>query len=520
MTIRNDPSAQRPIHNQTPLAEQQPTTTEPRQGQAPGRAGLDGAAQSGRAPSASGDRAIGQDSGPQVPSGLQGPTVRGQQPVIKPRATAFDLVEGRYPEAVSLPQVLRGLASSPDAKALVKKVIADFEASTGVQVPEAMVNAAIANPDRLVDLLQMTPAQMSAGFDALNAAHRAGRIDDVAPLVRHLPQHFDLADIDNLEVARPEPELKEIAPGLLKGSLKSDLSDDAAKRNIVIAEVFDRLADNANIPADERFSVKYNGGEYTRVDTFLGALRAAGHQVEARVSHRVANFADLKTRAPDGTILDVPAPLMIRTGERDADGNEALVPAVHSELVISIKAGPDVTGPAIDAGLKWYQGVTSTGFFPVDLFQTPRWLGGTISDTFTGDQAAKAVELAGLLSDVINDASKEAGLVASGYGITGVCNDSVAIIQHVLTGRTTAYPLLMRDATLLGEIERRTSDRNHRDDPEYRALRDSITAVPSDVETNASSRERALASLPWAAGTEPFVSTTHALAVLSGGGRD
>ena len=49
------------------------------------------------------------------------------------------------------------------------------------------------------------------------------------------------------------------------------------------------------------------------------------------------------TRAPDGNLLDVPAPLMVRTGVTDADGQEAVVPSVHSDLYIRISSGPNTT---------------------------------------------------------------------------------------------------------------------------------------------------------------------------------
>src|SRR5690606_35145584 len=119
---------------------------------------------------------------------------------------------------------------------------------------------------------------------------------------------------------------------------------------VVFAEVFDRLACNAEDGASERFRVRYAGGEYTRLDTFLEALRKSGHEVTVSVNHRVANFSALMTRGPGGELLDVPAPVMVRTGKRDASGEEARVPSVHSELLIDVK-GPDVT-----TQLKWYQG--------------------------------------------------------------------------------------------------------------------------------------------------------------------
>ncbi len=485
------------------------TTTDPYSG-LPQPTGLDVATTNGPAP-AIGNDGVRSGTGPTGVSVVDAAFGSGVN-----RTSPFELVPGRYPGTVGLPQVIAQLGNSPQAKGMVKKVIADFEATTGVEVPRALVNAALANPARLVDILMLSPEQMSAGFDALNAAHQAGQIQDVAPRTYNLPKTFDLANIDSAAVERPEPHLKELAPGLLQGNLKSDLPDAQAKRNIVMAEVFDRLATNAGQPRGERFAVRYDGGQFTRLDTFLKALQESGHQIEVVVRHRVANFANLKTKAPDGTILDVPTPLLVRTGVRDDAGNEAVVPSVHSELVINVTPGPNATGDAITAEVKWYQGVTTTGFFPCGLHQNPAWLGGTTVDSFSGDAATKAVELAGLLGDLITDVAKDRSLIASGYGITGVCNDSVAIIQHAMAGRTTAYPLMMRDATLMGDLETRLADRDRRDDPEYRTLAASILAVPSDVGGSPDLNERAVASIPWEPGRDPLASTEQAREILAG----
>jgi hypothetical protein len=427
----------------------------------------------------------------------------------------FALVPGRCPGAVPLADVLKGAATTPEGQAAVKKVIAQFEATTGVTVPPALAAAAVANPARLSNIMQLTPAQMSAGFDAVNARARAGSGTPAAAPKHQLPVAVDLGELDTLPVTRPDSDLKEIAPGLSRGDLKSSLPDAQAKANIVLAETLDRLAGNAQCAPDQQFSVRYRGHAYTKLPNFLAALERAGHKVDVEVSHRVANFAALHATAPDGTLLDVPAPLMVRTGVKDAQGREAVVPAVHSELVIRVTPGPDAKEPRLEAACKWYQGVSATGFFPVDLFETPAWAGAAVPDRFSGKEALKAVRMAGILSDVINHAARDQALQASGYGITGVCNDSVAIIQHALTGRVTGYPLLMRDETLAPEIAKRLGDQARWDDADLRAIRRSIAAVPSDVQANATSGARALASIPWEEGKEPLAAAVAARGILS-----
>ena len=441
--------------------------------------------------------------------------VQSQAAVDKAQVSVLELVPGRYPDAVSLPTMLKQLGSTPEGQAVVKGLLEKFTAQTGIPVPPAMVSAVLAKPERLVDVLAARPDQLAAGVDAVNLAYKSGKIADLPPMSRKLPATFDLAKLDAAPHARGPMEPKQLVPGLYQGDLPSDLTEAQAKQNMVMAEVLDRLGSNASAPAGEKFHVKYGSQTYSRLDSFLKALVADGHTVEARVEHRVANFADLKTRAPDGTWLDVPAALLVKTGVKDASGEEAMVPTVHSELVFSIKRGPTTKGPGFDADVKWYQGISGTGFFPANLAKTPAWCGGKVADTFTGPKALEAASLAGLFSDMVNDVAAAQKLAVGGYGITGVCNDSVAVVQHAMTGRSTAYPLLMRDETLAGELSARVKDKDKRDDASYTRLAKSVKAVPSDAVANDSARARALESMPWTAGTEPFAKTERSRVILT-----
>jgi hypothetical protein len=480
----------------------------------PAPTGLDaattaGTVPAGNVPSGNGGATAG------TPLGVGGLNLRNfSNPV---GAGALDLIPGRVPDAVSLPLVLKQMAGSPAGEQTVRGLAAQLEAQAGIKVPEAMIAAVLAKPERVTELLVLTPTQMQQGLQGLNAAHRAGQVPATAPRAYQLPSVVDMLTPEKYPVKRPAGDLKELAPGLLRGEVPSDLSDARAAQNIRMAEVLDRLSNNAGAPANERFTAKLGNREFTRVDTFLKALTQMGYQVDAVLTHRVADFAGLKTRAPDGSLLDVPASMLVRTGVKDAQGREAVVPTVHSEIVYRVRAGTDPAPsvPGLDADVKWYQGVPHTGFFPADLMRKSTWTGTVQTEHWEGAKALQAAQLSSLLSDVIRDSASAAGLLMSGYGITGVCNDSVAVVQQAVAGRSTAYPLLMQDATLSGEIQKRLTDKDKRDDPAYRTLSKAMADTPSDATANSSSRARALASIPWAAGAEPFGSTEQARATLS-----
>jgi len=426
----------------------------------------------------------------------------------------YELVPGRSGGVVSLPEVLAKMGSSREGQAAVSQLLETLRQKTGVAVAPEVQAALLSNPSAATTALELTPRQLSQGIAALNAAYQAGQVKQVEPRKRVLPRTgFDLGGIAALAVEREAPKLKEVAPGLFTGSLPGALGDAQVKTSRVLAEVLDRLSRNASAGAGETFSVTYRGKAYERSDELLAALRAGGHEVKVTFEQRAANFADLKTPVPGSNPpawLDVPAPLMLRTGIRDPAGNEAVLPAAHSEMIVSI------TGPELDTQVRFFQGVDGTGFFPRGASAEPKWLGRVTHGEVSGERALEAVRLAGALSDVIGTSARAANLYADGYGVTGVCNDSVAVVQQALMGRADQYPLLMRDEVLFGVLKQRLSDAELRDDPTYRALKKAIEALPSDVQSNPTLRERALCSIPWSEGQEPFTSTVLARRILGG----
>jgi hypothetical protein len=430
-------------------------------------------------------------------------------------SSSYDLVPGRAPGTVSLPDVLKGMGATPDGQAAVGHVIDTLKAKTGVTIPPDVQAAALSNPAALLKALEVTPGQLEDGLVAMNAAYKSGKMKDVAPRQFVLPQQFDLANLDQVNVPRPGADLKQIAPGLFTGDVPSSLPDAQVKRNTVMAETFQRLAANASTPDGQKFEVTLNGQKCTTLPQFTQALQAAGYNVNVSFDSRVANFAALKAQVPGSNppaYVDVPAPLMLKTGVKDAQGHEAVVPAAHSEMIVDVSGGP-ASGPALDSSLKYYQGTSGTGFFANGSMADPAWLGRVHhGDPLTGAQAAKAIDTAGAFADVVHQTAQRLNLYADGYGITGVCNDSVAVVQQALTGHADEYPLLMNDSVLYGELKKHLGQSS---DPTYQSILKAIKDLPSDTRANPSAKARALASLPWAAGQEPFASSAAAREILS-----
>ncbi len=430
----------------------------------------------------------------------------------------FELVPGRYPDAVGLPTMLNAIGNAPQGQAAVKAVLAQLQQKTGIAVPAGLEAAALAHPEQATRAFEVTPKQIADGMDAVNAGYHAGKLKQVEPRKFSLPQKFDLGNLDAAPWTRAQPEMKELAPGLFSGDLPSATPDAELKRNTVMAEVFQRLSSNPSAGA-AKFEVTYGGKPFTKLDDLLGALKADGYEVNVSFQQRIANFANLKTVVPGSTppqFLDVPTPLMIKTGMVDSTGKEAVVPSAHSEMIVSIRAGTNTRGPKLDSDQKFYQGVSGTGFFPVGSFAEPKWCGKSTLAELKGDKALEAVKLAGVFTDVVQQSARKLDLYADGYGITGVCNDSVAVIEQATTGAAHEYPLLMKDSTLGAELERRLSDPDTSDDALCKSLKKAIADLPNDALQNGTSRARAQASIPWARGQEPFQSTVDARKILGG----
>jgi hypothetical protein len=192
----------------------------------------------------------------------------------------------------------------------------------------------------------------------------------------------------------------------------------------------------------------------------------------------------------------------------------------HSEVAFDITRAGAGEGGAVEGGVVFYQGTARIGFYCLDCTARQRWAGLGISDAFEGQAATRALVAAAHLTDVVRTIAQRRGLPLDGYAVTGVCNDSAAVVHAAATGRAYSYPMMMIDELVLPEIEARIAKTER--DPEGQgahealaALRDAIRWVPDDRMPGETTKERALRSMPWEAGQEPFFSTEQARAVLS-----
>lgn len=418
----------------------------------------------------------------------------------------YDLVNGSWNHAVSLPDFLRSAGNNSQ---VVEGLLQQIELRMGFEFPPGVMQAVLQNLETLPDHIAVTPQRMADAIKAANAAYQAGKLKAPPTPAFLLPPRFDFSNGSPGTFARNPPKPKEIIPNsnLYVGDLPSQTDDKQIQRNRVLAEVLQRLSNN-NIAGHEKFEVVFKGKSYSQQDDFLNALTRAGWKVSVSYQSRAANLINLKTQV-DGEFVDVPVPLMLRTGITDREGREAVVGAVHSEMVISVKAKHEET----PATVRFFQGVDRTGYFSAQETQIPKWCGLKVLKKHEGNKALRAVSLSNTLAALIAEVAKENNLFADGYGLTGVCNDSVALILQALDGEATQYPLMMHDALLIKKLKEKLTDDYVGDDENLKLIRAAIEKLESDLQPSPTARRRILQADPWQ-GKPPLRGIQEAYTIL------
>jgi hypothetical protein len=394
-------------------------------------------------------------------------------------------------------------------------IMGEFEQATGIPIPEDTKAAIRANPGMIDDHLEAlapTPKELIDGGKALVALHQArGGGAELGKKYAIPGSTLDLAAIMSVDLPPPDHGLKRVAAGIYRGDRPGKIGKRELHRNTVMAEVFDRLGDNERLrEGQERFTVTLGGRTASTLGELVDLLRDNGYEISIRFAHRIANFANVKTKAhdePDSRARHVPMALPIDTGIAGPDGTHAYLPACHAEMIVAITGRPEGK-PRLDSKVKFFQGMSSTGFFAADSFETHPWLGWKETavggqTVITGEKAKRAVELAGLFSDLINEIASDLHLPNGGYLYLGWCLDTVQYVLSGIGGPLTYWPLGGNDGVLGEEIRRRAAV-----EPKYQPLLEIIHSVPSDAagEGADTAKQRMLATIPHAPGKEVFAS--------------
>lgn len=410
----------------------------------------------------------------------------------------YRLTRAGTENAIGLDELGRVLGNPTNGRRVARRAVSELRSRLGLWMPESFVPPLLEAGASQLGHLSITPSQIRAGFDAATFLERTGLLeqDEFRPDV--LPHLFDTKHLESAPIDVPRASLEEIAPGVLSGGEPTEASETARRANAAFAAALNGLVEGDRM-------IVHDGQRYGEVGAFLAALMADGHDVEAKIVQRVANFVPLMVRGPRGESLDVPMPVFVDTGLTAADGTHLSLPAPHAEWVFSVRPTDRTKGTRVQADVTWFLGTgAAAAFWADDVWKLRPWQGHSVPLALQGDQAIEAAALAATLGDVLNTTARERRLFGGGYGILGVCQDSVALVEAVLTGDTNLFPLLMDHELVASALEQRSDAASPRERERLEALRTALAALPVDNAVGATTAKRVLASIPFAEGAEPF----------------
>jgi hypothetical protein len=269
------------------------------------------------------------------------------------------------------------------------------------------------------------------------------------------------------------PVLTDLGHGLQRGSLRDPDREPTFAASWRVAEVLNGLARNE--PGSEPvFHATLGGSEITSPEGLIALLAQRDHTISMRDARQFANFGNLWYEG-----RPVVTPLWIDTLVPVPDADHTLrLPSLHSQHELSID------GPDVRATVLFYFGTDGTARWRADCGRAQPWIGRRVAHEYRGEEVEEIVRLAGAMSlAYAQKKQRHPDLALGGYYVLGVCNDSTALIELALQGRTTLYPLVrdlryFRGAGEVDELARRLPhDRNRRTPPEWERL---VGSIPED----------------------------------------
>lgn len=223
------------------------------------------------------------------------------------------------------------------------------------------------------------------------------------------------------EASEPLVQLAPLTSTVLRGSIRLPMTA-ALARNFVAADAMNQLSDGQPISIGMRTISSFN--EFIR---FLGERRIP---VRVVIRSRVADSLQLYELSSNGEPSSICAFISVSLCRLcHAKG----APAMHSEVVFF------VDWPDAPFSFKWHYAPTGIVFVPNEEWFVPPWLGmRNLEESSDMGKVLDALECCSEYGRAIACLH----LPNDGYGVVGVCNDSVGFIELLVFGRALVFPML------------------------------------------------------------------------------
>jgi len=146
----------------------------------------------------------------------------------------------------------------------------------------------------------------------------------------------------------------------------------------------------------------------------------------------------LCVKEEDGSWTNMPWALLLRSSHEDHLGRPTHCALVHGGLNIFIE------GPIIKKAMAQHHNALEgfTGWYTNETCNVPWLTEKIVGEPITGPSVVRAVSMCGLLATVLNCVGTRMNMPFGGYGLTGVCLDSCAVLEKALLGTISSFPLL------------------------------------------------------------------------------
>lgn len=247
----------------------------------------------------------------------------------------------------------------------------------------------------------------------------------------------------------PSPVHEILLPDLYMGA--GDAIKTHTNRQIVqnrlLSILFNRLAANylrKEVSDLTEFTVQLDAHSEALTDppALTQALIQSGHSVAARSSCRVTTFGftlSVKEQdEKDSSIVEwfhIPLALPLRSGIEASDGTHVPAYLMHSCIGFTISAGPLIKD---NLSVEFYHNQDGFCGWTSSHYTDLPWVNESVSHSL---DAVRATRFSGWLATCINSVALRINLPNGGYGSIGVCNDSAAVVDWAVRGKTHVYPI-------------------------------------------------------------------------------
>ena len=330
------------------------------------------------------------------------------------------------------------------------------------------------------------------------------------------PQRYDP---DDKSMPEPKPVNERILPGLHMGwgdALCTHTKREIL-RNRLFALLLTRLSYNYYL-AEQRnegstFKVEMNGKVIVNPSGLIQELINCGHKVKVCPRATVTTFGmAMCIKEVDNSWTNIPLGYFLLSGYEDENECPVFCCLPHGGLDLDIEGpliGVDGTGVPNKCNIQHYMAIEGMCGWHSNHNANVPWIRPVnCGEVMEGAKTIQAVRMAGLSAVVLNAVGTELKLPFGGYGLTGVCNDTSALLYWALREETSVYPLTSTGRFLMHQARRiRTLRKNFEALPNFKAeindldcLVNATLSIPSDIHASpsqcADSSRRLLHCLP------------------------